>query len=172
MAYIAKIPITVYTKKARSPHIDYVRDEYTQGYLYLDIDNGGNIRMVLRFGNSRVSYKIHLPKWGVFQMFLYHLALRPIYKTDCNLWVDEKIENPVFHEDIDHILPEKIMSSYSRAVQHLHRIIPRMSEKGREMAEKQLENLLSRERKIDVINQIQKSNDVKTDGLPWDHRLT
>ena len=171
MSYLFRIPIHVLSKKSYTKK-PYRKDKWFKGYAELNMRRNGAIEFNLRIGNNARDYKIAVSKWALFQMFLFHLSLRPIWQTkefddDGNrkFWADPRIEQVVY-EDIDHVPISKVIEDYDEAVDHLQMIIPTMTGDHKEHAERQMEQLLGRQWKIDLLRQIQLSNEMKSNALP------
>ena len=126
--------------------------------------SNGAIEFNVRFSNGARDYKIPIGKWALFQMFLFHLSLRPIWQTG-KIYPDKSIKEVVY-EDIDRVPISRIIDDYDEAVDHLRMIIPTMTGDHKERAERQMVQLLGRQWKIDLLRQIQLSMGLKSNALP------
>ena len=164
MSYLFRIPIHVLSKKSYTKK-PYRKDKWFKGYAELNMRRNGAIEFNLRIGNNARDYKIAVSKWALFQMFLFHLSLRPIWQTKCEFFRSPELKK-VEYEDIDHVPISKVIEDYDEAVDHLQMIIPTMTGDHKEHAERQMEQLLGRQWKIDLLRQIQLSNEMKSNALP------
>ena len=143
----------------------YRKDKWFKGYAELNKRSNGAIEFVIKINNGARAYKIAVSKWALFQMFLFHLSLRPIWQTKCEFFRSPELKK-VEYEDIDHVPISKVIEDYDEAVDHLQMIIPTMTGDHKEHAERQMEQLLGRQWKIDLLRQIQLSNEMKSNALP------
>ena len=164
MPYLFRIPIHVLSKKAHTKK-PYRKDKWFKGYAELNMRRNGAIEFNLRIGNGARDYKIAVSKWALFKMFLFHLSLRPIWQTKCEFFRSPELKK-VEYEDIDQIPISKVMDDYVDAVDNLKMIIPTMTGDHKEHAERQMEQLLGRQWKIDLLRQIELSNGFKSNALP------
>lgn len=164
MPYLFRIPIHVLSKKSYTKK-PYRKDKWFKGYAELNIRSNGAIEFNLRIGNNSRDYKIAVSKWALFQMFLFHLSIRPIWQTKCEFFRSPEVKT-VEYEDIDKIPISKIIEDYGAAVEHLQMVIPAMNGEHREFAEHQMEQLLGRQWKIDLLRVIGVSKGLKSNDLP------
>ena len=165
MSYLARFPIHVRSKKAFTKQ-PYRKDKYFKtGYAELNIRKNGAIEFNLRIGDQKYDFKITISKWSLYQMFLYHLSLRPIWQTKSEFYISPEMRK-VKYVDIDKVPIADIIDDYDGAVKHLRLIIPTMDGEHKDHAETQMRNLLDRQWKIDILRQIRLSMDIETNGLP------
>ena len=163
MPYLFRIPIHPLSKKAGTKK--YRKDKWFKGYAELNMRSNGAIEFNIRIGNGARDYKIPIGKWSLFQMFLFHLSIRPIWQTKAEFYPDKSIKE-VIYEDIDRIPIRELIERYDDAVENLRMITPTMTGNHKKHAERQMEQLLGRQWKIDLLRQEELSARLKSNALP------
>lgn len=168
--YLSKCPAAVlekqYNKKFKT--CSFLN---SSSYAYMEIDSQGRMKFNIKMHDHKKALVILVSKAHLFEMLLQHLTFRPIYpyydqqdRGFDHIWTyDQKYQKLSDGSglkqfpDIDKMTPIEIGDYHRDAVQHLAKYIPQVSGVQKARAERQMQKLLDRQWKIDILYEAEKA---------------
>jgi hypothetical protein len=148
-------PASVSFKKRGSKR--FARSINCKAYAHMGYDSLGRIYFFITGNTHNDDFRIVISKWHILQMLKLHLTLRPIRKAnDCKLWFNENQLSKAEIEkiDLESITFKELSEEHKKIKEKLERNIQRASPEDKRKAERQLQELIELQCKIDILKGI------------------
>lgn len=162
MTDIVTVPITIQSKSHKQDR--YYPDKFLKGYIKLRLRKSGRIDLYLTFSNSKRNYFVQIAKESMLNIIMYHLRIKPIYRDTkaARPWL-KNIEEVKIDTNIQS--DEDIFKAYGQALRHIEDLIPHLSDRGKATAQRQWDNLVAAQRRIDLVEKVVKAKGLKAADL-------
>lgn len=141
----------------------YISNVNCKGYAHLGFDKKGRIFFSVIGNTYNDDFRVVVSKWHLLQMLKFHLALKPIRKVnDSKLWLNERqlSKNDMKKIDLESITFKELSEAHEEVKVKLESYITRASPEGKRKAERQLQELVELQCKIDVLAGIEKTREI------------
>jgi hypothetical protein len=141
----------------------FTRSVNCKAKVNLGFDRKGRIYFYITGNTYRENFRIIASKWSLLQMLKFHLTLRPIRKPDGHkVWLNERQLSKAEIEKVnmESITFKELSEEYKEIKDKLERYIQKTSPENRKKAERQLQEIVELQCKIDVLAGIEKSREI------------
>ncbi|AKB26291.1 hypothetical protein MSMTP_2822 [Methanosarcina sp. MTP4] len=149
--------------KKRGETTGYQSSVNCKGYAHLGFDKKGRIYFSVIGSTYNDDFRVVVSKWHLLQMLKFHLTLRPIRKVnDSKLWLNERqlSRSEMDKIDLESISFKELSEAHEEVKEKLEIYITRASPEGKKKAERQLQELVELQCKIEVLAGIEKTREI------------